>query len=1176
MPPAAASRARCWVKRVPARELLWQLSLLLLVVVSAARPAQAALSPLIPYTTLGPGVVSEGGVAALLANYNASYVPYNASYPTVALGLSLPLVANSVVEGAAPFLAFMVDLTNFRGGVSVLGEQHYLSVTYTTDGNSPELCAIVYDDLIQSGDFTMLFAPAGDALLQAVSPMLNGSGVTLFSGVNSNPVDFADEYPNIFSIINTADATFIAAMDQINTAAQAWAAQGGKGSAYGITTVCFFTEQETLLLDAAKGVRSWIQTENARRAGHDPIVTVVDTAWNMSATMSYLDYAAVLPLCPDGTDVMMLQGAIDSGTAVAEALASSQLRPKAVIGLNPLIQLDQIDAAQLLKAAGWILPQAVTPAPYASLASLGGVFDNVYDAIFAYQYWQVGAGLSEAVASTYSYAAMWNVMSAALARTSNLTAQALREAVLALNNQTSLGGVVLFSNLTGVNLGPGGTALQVSLSGVLAPYGTYAVSYPVDWPWRLPTAGDALSLTQTVSPLLIALVVTALGTWVAEIIVEQAIFTRRQGSRLWWAWLAAVAGSLGGASVWCSMVMQSSAINTTLPGQSDPLPIRWSLRVLLLALLPALLLTFGGLLLHMSAIAIEDDDTGRSQLSIAAHGLRLKRREQMKQAALSHRQHLFHLLRAVTWRSVSGGALIAGAVVVTRATLWSVWEQDARSAPLPTAWVGSFVVDLLFIPVSTHMFFHALRWRIPAVFLFTAAVMNDWQFSLNSLQFTYAPGGYSSIIPASPSLTSAAVLILSGVLAAFVSFLFVGLQFSAMKLSRNDLTVLVISLTALVSRLRARVAEDTRLLAQHRRGANVLAAALNAVTLISALPQEYAVPLFLHSGVSQLPTGPCQADRKSITISDVRPTAARSVDTADESQGETLADPGAELRKLRGRSSSVAPEPTSSDMDADTGASVRASLVSRVSSSQIPSATDTRFTEAVQASLELQANHSQHRLPPLKRAGSTSGRTAAQEAEDAAFLLTAPLVAASAGQADKAAAVPPLPSLEDVMEHPVAVELFKQQLQKTQSVESLVFCLHVRCYRALSSPTARKLLALRIADAFIRPQSECQINISTRQSGAILSALDVRGESGCTLTLLDDAERECLMLIRTNAWKAFTATSSYRLCAWLCHQIDVSDAVHELTAERSSQPADLPGDLSWLSQSGAGTQDRAI
>ena len=363
------------------------------------------------------------------------------------------------------------------------GQQHYLSVTYTTDDNSPKLCAIVYDDLIQSGDFTLLIAPAGDALLQAVSPRLNGSGATLFSGINSSPLDFADDYPNLFSIINTADATFLSAMNQINAAAQFWAALGGRGSAYGITTVCIFTEQETLLLEAAKGVRDWIGTENERRAGHDPIVTVVDTAWNMSATMSFLDYAAVLPQCPDGTDVMLLQGASSSGLAVAEALASSRLRPKAVIGLNPLTQIDLLDAAQLLTAAGWLLPQSADIVPQASLASLGGVFNEFYDVNFANLYWRLGAGVTAAQsASTFSYASIWNVMSAALTAASNLTAPALREAVLGLNNQTSVGGLLLFSNLSGVNLGPGGPALQISLSGVLAGYNTYAVSYPVDWP----------------------------------------------------------------------------------------------------------------------------------------------------------------------------------------------------------------------------------------------------------------------------------------------------------------------------------------------------------------------------------------------------------------------------------------------------------------------------------------------------------------------------------------------------------------------------------------------------------------------------------------------------------------------------------------------------------------------
>ena len=367
------------------------LSLLLLqlsMVLPLALPASAALSPLIPYTTLGPGVVDADGTASLLAHWNASYVPRNASYPTVSIGLSLPITSTSIVQGATDLLAMLVDVTNFRGGVSIQGQPHYLSITYTTDGDSPELCAIVYDDLITSSQFAMLVAPAGDALLQAVLPKLANSSATVMSAVNSDPADFATDTANLFSTVDTADARFVAAMQAINSAAQRWVSQGGDGSSWGIGTICLFTAPETLLEAAAQGVRQWIRAENDRRVGLEPISILVDLTWNMSLFNGYLDYASALTSCPDDTDVMLLQGSSTSGLAVAQALAASRLRPKAVIGLNPLTQIDEADPTQLLMAAGWILPQDVQRGPPASIGAMGGVFTSFLDVFSANMYWR--------------------------------------------------------------------------------------------------------------------------------------------------------------------------------------------------------------------------------------------------------------------------------------------------------------------------------------------------------------------------------------------------------------------------------------------------------------------------------------------------------------------------------------------------------------------------------------------------------------------------------------------------------------------------------------------------------------------------------------------------------------------------------------------------------------------
>jgi hypothetical protein len=133
---------------------------------------------------------------------------------------------------------------------------------------------------------------------------------------------------------------------------------------------------------------------------------------------------------------------------------------------------------------------------------------------------------------------------------------------------------------------------------------------------------------------------------------------------------------------------------------------------------------------------------------------------------------------------------------------------------------------------------------------------------------------------------------------------------------------------------------------------------------------------------------------------------------------------------------------------------------------------------------------------------------------------------------------------------------------KTRSVESLVFLLHVRRYHALISSATRKLLALRMADTFIRQDAAQQININTQQRETILNAVDQKGDQGCTLSLFSAAEVECMMLMRSNAWKSFTATSGYRLCAWLCHYINLGEAVQALTMDQATG-GELATDLSW-------------
>ena len=312
-------------------DLSWLLTLVILLT-SSFSPTSGAF---IPYITLGPGIVNQFGVATLADVYSYGEVARNASYPTLSLALTLSLDINLSLDPFVEVFQFIVDLTNFRGGIIFQGQPHYVSITYTNDGASPTLAAIVYNDLLNSGKYVLLMSPIGDAMMKAVTPLLPLYNATMFSIANTDPANFNTHYPNLFMMTNTANAQWTGSLISINRRAQLYFVETGFGSANGVQTLCMFTANETLLHAAADGVREWVDSENLRRGGMDSIRVLVDIKWSEAVTNTYFDYIPFLLQCPDDTDVMVLMGGSTTGLDVASALAYSQLRPKAVIGLNP-------------------------------------------------------------------------------------------------------------------------------------------------------------------------------------------------------------------------------------------------------------------------------------------------------------------------------------------------------------------------------------------------------------------------------------------------------------------------------------------------------------------------------------------------------------------------------------------------------------------------------------------------------------------------------------------------------------------------------------------------------------------------------------------------------------------------------------------------------------------------
>ena len=299
----------------------------------------SAVASAIPYSTIGPGFVSQGGIEALNGYYSVGAVPRNSSYPTLFFAITLTINEALPLDPIVEAWRAIIDITNFRGGVHYQGQPHYVSLTYTNDADSPVLARLAYVDMMSSGQYAAFIAPNGDAMQQEVNPVLSLYNATMLAMDNANPVDYASHYPYLFSVATTADTAFVSALDAVNLKAQQYYLQTGEGSANGIKTFCMFTADETLLQASASGTREWIARENARRGGSDNITLLVDVTWAEDTTHSYFDYISFLLRCPDNTDVMLLMGGSSTGTDVASALQASQLRPKAALGLSIVTQI---------------------------------------------------------------------------------------------------------------------------------------------------------------------------------------------------------------------------------------------------------------------------------------------------------------------------------------------------------------------------------------------------------------------------------------------------------------------------------------------------------------------------------------------------------------------------------------------------------------------------------------------------------------------------------------------------------------------------------------------------------------------------------------------------------------------------------------------------------------------
>ena len=823
----------------------------------------------IPYTTWGPAPINL--TASQLVNssvYGGRLPPVNASLPVLRLAGALTqtgaYTTNTALLNAV--LPFMLDVINVKGGVVVEGQPHLLSLTWVDDGSSAQYLQLLYAQLLDDPSIALLLSPPTNAQYQLVLPLMRATNRTWLNLADTDPLNFAAHYPHVWTPTQPKDLVPKPTMTQIDQRAQLYAQQLAAGQAqppplgyvspWGITSVCMYTHNDSTPIETCAGIREWLNDTNAQRTAQgaqprDLLTLVADVFWGLgAAAVDQRLYTDGFGQCPDGVDLLVVCGEASTAdaAAVAAALQSSQLRPKAAYSSSTLPSFDPTNATMLTQWSGWLThaSPAVTVATLPDPTFLTSAeFIAAWKAYYATD------------VSPSSYQLLWpsifEMLRAALLLTPSLSSDDLTAAFLLLNGTTYVRGV-RFDPLTGCNSGSVAVAAQIQGSaGLQLVSPAHPLVYPVPWAWTRVRVGDRLRSSQTMTAVLVSSVMAVLGCWVGMILVEQAVFVRRKGGR-YAAWLLLVAVSIGLAGVWCSQFNQASALSVTLPSTGTALPLQWSLWVAVLAWLPAVLCCWSGLLVLIQDVEPRAGQTGGepSKPATAAHN-RQQQEEERRMAALSFALHVVHLRQRLTWRVVLGGALVSVAMWLSRYALWSGWAMQAVYQPALGPWVVSAVLAVVLVVPALLMYFHALRWRVAAVFLLALAVVVDWQVHLGLGQFTYAASVLSTPSPLySVLLQPLAVSLITGVVCAVTSLSLVGLQFSRMQLSRNSLSVLVVSLEAVVQRQLEQHSALLTDLAKQRAHGDGLARLLECINIARPMTADYALALAAAANSSTL------------------------------------------------------------------------------------------------------------------------------------------------------------------------------------------------------------------------------------------------------------------------------------------------------------------------------------
>lgn len=647
--------------------------------------------------------------------FGGSLPVMNYSWPVLKIASSLSLsgatsaFGNSLRNFVYPFY---VDMINLQGGIVIQGQNHLLQIVVADDESSTQLMRLLYSSWIADPSIALLITPQFDSMQRLLNPMIAASGRFWFNLVASSPSTFVPPYyPYLVTAVNTKDQLGYKGLDLLNQRARVYHRQVSsqitydghtKTSPYGISSMCAFLQIDDMASAVYKGLFVWVADENEKRiasgAGPDDLIKVVYNAtWT---TIDETAYARSMSQCPDKTDVLfaaIAQG-FTSCEAVANAMASAQVRPRSAWSSCSWPNYDTTNAEMVLKWSGWtgIATMAVSRSTLPMSA-----FDTLQkmNAVWL-TYFGTPAVLTHGI-----YVGGIDMLTSILSTTTSLSLLDMRNATMTLSakNYVAVSGRNLtIDPIVGVNRG------SVTYLGQLYNNGVHEVAedfpsivYPYNWPWIKTEVGDSIHTNSDRTATLIGAVLAVLGCWVGVILIEQAVFVKRRNG-FYHFWLAIVTLAVGGAGAWCSYLMQSAGLTTIIPGANVTQLVEYSIPVAVLSLLPALLLIFCGMTIMIGDIGLQESKPTQTKASDVRQQQHDAATESRKRAALTHRAHLIYLFESISKRVIFGWLLVALGISLTRYVMMNIWVQKALFVQSAIGWVVSVIGHVMLTLPANH------------------------------------------------------------------------------------------------------------------------------------------------------------------------------------------------------------------------------------------------------------------------------------------------------------------------------------------------------------------------------------------------------------------------------------------------------------------------------------------